>query len=74
MFKARCKGLYLVEHDRITRNRDQACSNFHRLELTQHAVSYVGPKIWNLLPDDLRNIQKLGQFKHCIKKYFIDSY
>ena len=74
MFKARRSGLYFVEHERITRNRDQAYPNFHRLELTQHAVSFVGPKTWNLLPAYLRNIQKLGQFKCSLKKYLIDSY
>ena len=75
MFKARCNGLYLIEHERTTRNRDQsAYSNFHRLELTQHAVSFAGPKLWNSLPINLRNIESLGQFKRSLQKYFIDSY
>ena len=74
MFKARNKGQYLVEHERLTRSRDQARSIYHRLELTQHAVSYVGPKIWNSLPANIASIQRLGQFKRSLKKYLIDGY
>ena len=74
MFKARSKGQYLVEHERVTRNRDIARSNYHRLELTQHAVSHTGPKIWNSLPSNIASIQRLGQFKRSIKQYLIEDY
>ena len=74
MFKARREGEYLVEHNRVTRNRDIARSTYHRTELSQHAVSYTGPKIWNSMPSNVTSIQKLGQFKQSIKKYFIDGY
>ena len=74
MFKARREGEYLVEHNRVTRNRDIARSTYHRTELSQHAVSYTGPKIWNSMPSNVTSIQKLGQFKQSIKKIFIDGY
>ena len=31
------------------------------------SISYLGPKIWNLLPPDNRNIETLGEFKLQIR-------
>ena len=31
------------------------------------SISYLGPKIWNLLPPDIRNIETLGEFKLQIR-------
>ena len=32
-------------------------------------ISYLGPKIWNILPDDCKNIQNLDTFKTKTKKW-----
>ena len=74
MFKAMSNGQYQVQHEVNTRNRSLAVSNYHRLDLTQHAVSFAGPKVWNSIPEYLRSIDKLGRFKSSIKKYFIENY
>ena len=33
------------------------------------SVSFLGPKIWNMLPDDYKDIDKLNTFKNKIKKW-----
>ena len=60
MFKAKTKGEFSITHLRNTRNRDFVLPVFHRLEMTQHAVSFMAPKTWNSLPLTLRKIEKLG--------------
>ena len=32
-------------------------------------VSYLGPKVWNLVPDNLKNLTTLSDFKTQIKKW-----
>ena len=33
-----------------------------------------GPKIWNSLPSDIRNIKSLIKFKNAVKNYLLDCY
>ena len=33
------------------------------------SISYLGPKIWDILPDDYKTIQNLDAFKIKIKKW-----
>ena len=33
------------------------------------SISYLGPKMWDILPDDYNNIQNLDTFKIKIKKW-----
>ena len=33
------------------------------------SISYLGPKIWDILPDDYKTIQNLDTFKIKIKKW-----
>ena len=40
-------------------------SVYHRTE----SISYLGPKIWDILPDDYKTIQNLDTFKVKIKKW-----
>ena len=40
-------------------------SVYHRTE----SISYLGPKIWDILPDDYKTIQNLDTFKIKIKKW-----
>ena len=36
-------------------------------------VSLLGPKIWNMLPDDYKDINNLNTFKNKIKKWKLDN-
>ena len=74
MFHALKKGIYTVRHDRATRNSDMASSSFHRLTLSQHCISFAGPKIWNEIPCYIRNIESLTLFKRKLKQYLVDQY
>ena len=74
MHKALSNGDYAPLHDRSTRNRDLAVPIFHNLTNTQRAVSSIGPRTWNELPLNLRNIDSLNPFKKALKKYLMDQY
>ena len=43
--------------------------NFSRSE---GAFSYIGPKLWNALPFDLRSLNTLDAFKRSLKSYFFN--
>ena len=74
MFKALQQGLFSNSHNLNTRNSNLATASFHRLTSTQHSVSFSGPKIWNSLPSNIRNINSLPSFKLKLKQYFINQY
>ena len=74
MYNSYNRNQYRVSHSVNTRNRQLAVPVFHRLEGSQHAVSFSGPTIWNTLPLEIRNSDSLNRFKKALKNYFIDSY
>ena len=37
------------------------------------SISYLGPKIWDILPDDYKTIQNLDTFKIKIKKWKLEN-
>lgn len=61
-------------HERFTRNRDNLVPSYQRLSLTQHAVSYAAPKVWNELPPSLKDCPTKASFKKTLKRHIIDSY
>ena len=44
---------------------------FHKSKLGMQSLSYVGPRIWNKLSNNLKTAASINCFKHCIKKYFL---
>ena len=74
MFKLVKNGHFQTQQARLTRQNDLLLPEFHRLSLTQHAFSYVGPSIWNSLPSDIRNVGKIAIFKRNLKSYLLDQY
>ena len=72
--KAVSENVYNAPHDRNTRYRNLARPVDHRLTHTRHAVSHMGPKEWNKLPVELRNIVSLKCFKKHLKKYLMKDY
>ena len=41
-----------------------------RTKQGQNCLSYVGPSIWNKLPDKIKESNSLNNFKHKIKRPF----
>ena len=62
----------LALHCRIdTRNTFSKLKNpLCKTNMGQKAVSYIGPSIWNGLPDSIKRANSLNTFKH-VKKYYL---
>ena len=64
-----------VEHNHNTRLRSQyLVPEYQRLSSTQKSLSYKIPSVFNSLPDELKQIDKLKSFSTKLKQHFIDSY
>ena len=74
IFKRRINHDHVATHNYNTRNADHLRPNFHRLSKTQHAMSCIGPKLWNELPSCLKNMDSLPKFKKSLKTYYIEQY
>ena len=74
MFHARKRGEYATQSNIHTRGTNLARSVYHRIPLTQHAVSYTGPTYWNTLPDYLRTIDSFKRFKRALREYLLGKY
>ena len=74
IFKERLKGKYCTQHGLSTRNRDLAQPVYQRLTQCQQSISFMGPTIWNSLPQNIRSIQRLHIFKSNLKEYLINQY
>ena len=67
-------SIFQNSHSYNTRNRDNLNFVFQRTATTQMSLSFSGPKIWNELPDTIKNLPTLHQFKTKLKDYLIDKY
>ena len=47
---------------------------FNRLIITQHSISFIGPKIWLSLPIEIRNSPKIHIFKKLLKAHLLSQY
>ena len=57
-----------------TRNSSNLSSTFQRLFICQRSTSYLGPHIWNGLPDEVKNNTEYKKFKREVKIYLLSSY
>ena len=39
----------------------------------QNCLSYIGPSIWNKLPDSVKESKSLNIFKHKVKSHFLNE-
>ena len=51
-----------------TRNANHIAPLFKKLTLSQRSLNYIGPQIWNSLPNNIRNIACLSLFNRRTKK------
>ena len=55
-----------------TRNNFSKLKNhFRETNMGQKAISYIGPSIWNSLPDSIKTVNSLNTFKHVVKKHYL---
>ena len=62
------------QHSYNTRNRDDLVPAFQRISLTQNAISYSVPSVWNSLPLYIRKSSSLSIFKRELKFYLLRTY
>ena len=44
---------------------------FRKTNMGQKTISYIGPSIWNSLPDAIKKASSLNTFKHNVKKHYL---
>ena len=64
----------------ITRNGIDIRNSFlklnqpsRRTKQGQNCLSYLGPSVWNRLPDSIKDSKNLNNFKHKVKDHFINE-
>ena len=68
IFKLRAEKLYNLRHV-FEFYRPMVRSVHHGIE----TISYVGPKLWDIMPEKLKNIENLEHFKREIKRLKTDN-
>ena len=55
-----------------TRNNLAELKNpFHKTNMGQKIISYIGPSLWNSLPDSIKKANTLNTFKDNVKKHYL---
>ena len=54
-------------HSYNTRNKDNLHINYCRTKLRQSTVNWQGPRLWNLLPTEVRSVPSINVFKKRVK-------
>jgi len=60
-------------HTYNTRTKQGLHIDFIRSSLEQRCIKYKGSVLWNLLPDELRNVESTKSFRNKLKQFCIDS-
>ena len=47
--------------------------SFRKTNTSQLALSYIGPTFWNKTLDTLKRTENFNNFKHNLKKYFLNE-
>ena len=53
-----------------TRSDSQIISSCFRTTVCQQSIKFIGPKIWNTLPQEIKNCATLVSFKNKLKIYY----
>jgi len=46
---------------------------FNMTTYGKHSIRYIGPKLWSLLPKNIRNLPALSVFRQHIRKFDLNS-
>ena len=69
-----CRLVPRVNGKKLTRRATQKLDiPFRKSCIGQKTLSYIGPKIWNNLPAQIKLSKSVNTFKHDIKKSFFDD-
>ena len=44
---------------------------FRKTNTGQNALSFIGPALWNKVPDEIKRTTNLNAFKHNLKKHYL---
>ena len=69
-FNLRPSHNYSTRHS-VSQNLNSA---FQRLTLTQHSISYRGPKVWNEVPENIKSLPRFTQFRKKYRSFLLSSY
>ena len=58
---------------RTGRLTDSSVVPFYKKEIARKSISYLGPKIWNDLNQDIKASSNANSFKHALKRRFFKS-
>ena len=63
-----------VGQSQVTRrSKNKLIQPFQKSSTGQNGLSYLGPKIWNSLPSELKSATNINSFKHKIKDQFFKN-
>ena len=54
-----------------TKSDSQIISLCFRTTICQQSIKFIGPKIWNTLPQEIKNCSILVSFKNKLKIYYL---
>ena len=74
MYKTQEFHIAIPQHNYPTRTRTDLRVPAHSLTIFQHSLSYIGPKTWNSIPSNIKNLLTLNSFKKHFKKLIISQY
>ena len=74
MFKNKLSSVYQTRHNYNTRQNTNLIPDFNRLSTTQHSLTYVGPKVFNDIPEHIKQSSSLTIFKKRLKHFLISKY
>ena len=74
VFQNKVLNVFHRNHNYSTRNRDSLTTEFQRLSITQHSVSFSAAGFWNKIPIGIRESNNLSNFKSALKLYLLENY
>ena len=71
-FDNQCPHYLKVPESSSLRNNFQKLQQLFRKTSTgQNALSFIGPGLWNKIPEEIKKTTNLNTFKHNLKKYYL---
>ena len=60
-------------HDHDTRHSEDLHVPYGRIDVRQLSIKISGAKLWNSIPDQIKNAQSVYMFKQQFRNYLIES-
>ena len=64
---------YKIDTKYSLRNKEFAMPRFNTTTYGKHSIRYIGPKLWSLLPKNIRDLPSLTVFRQRIRKFDLNS-